>query len=185
MPSAPCLHSLVRSQVTPSPPPRLIGAGLAAASVAQSLLEVYAATTASTPRIAPADMRDQERRQGRHDQRAAADVAPWATATSLCILSLFLGAIADANAASTIKITCNGSLTNTRADGVTLGQCDLNFISVKQMDEIQTVCGIPGTVDTPAENQCRIRAVVSPDPIATADHRKLYKVLELWSVDKR
>ena len=139
MPSAPCLHSLVRSQVTPSPPPRLIGAGLAAASVAQSLLEVYAATTASTPRIAPADMRDQERRQGRHDQRAAADVAPWATATSLCILSLFLGAIADANAASTIKITCNGSLTNTRA-GVTLGQCDLNFISVKQMDEIQTVC---------------------------------------------
>ena len=47
------------------------------------------------------------------------------------------------------------------------------------------VCGIPGTVDTPAENQCRIRAVVSPDPIATADHRKLYKVLELWAVDKR
>jgi len=43
----------------------------------------------------------------------------------------------------------------------------------------------PGTVDTPAENQCRIRAVVSPDPIATADHRKLYKVLELRSVDKR
>ena len=42
--------------------------------------------------------------------------------TSLCILSLFLGAIADANAASTIKITCDGSLTNTRADGVTLGQ---------------------------------------------------------------
>ena len=105
--------------------------------------------------------------------------------TFLRILSLFLGALADANAASTIKITCNGSLTNTRADGVTLGQCDLNFISVKQMDEIQTVCGIPGTVDTPAENQCRIRAVVSPDPIATADHGKLYKVLELWSVDKR
>src|SRR6516165_564718 len=92
--------------------------------------------------------------------------------TSLCILSLFLGAIADANAASTIKITCNGSVTNTRADGVTLGQCDLNFISVIQMDEIQTVCGIPGTV-------------VSPDPITTADHRKLYKVLELWSVDRR
>jgi len=72
-----------------------------------------------------------------------------------------------------------------REDGVTLGQCDLNFISVKQMDEIQTVCRIPGTVDTPAENQCRIRAVVSPDPITTEDHRKLYKVLELWSVDKR
>src|SRR5215471_13551745 len=71
-----------------------------------------------------------------------------------------------------------------RADGVTLGQCDLNFISVKQMDEIPTVCGIPGTIDTPTENQCQIRAVVSPDPITTADRRKLYKVLELWSVDK-
>jgi hypothetical protein len=105
--------------------------------------------------------------------------------TSVCILALVLGVIADGNAASTLKITCSGNLTNTRADGVTLGQCDLNFISVKQMDEIENVCGLPGTVDTPAENQCRIRAVVSPDPISTADKGKLYKVLELWSVDKR
>ena len=91
----------------------------------------------------------------------------------------------DANAASTLRITCIGELTNTHADGVTLGQCDLNFISVKQMDEIESVCGLPGTVDTPAENQCRIRAVVSPDPTSVADHRKLYRVLEVWSVDKR
>jgi hypothetical protein len=96
--------------------------------------------------------------------------------TSLCILSLVLGAVADGNAASTVKVMCSGNLTNTRADGVTFGQCDLNFIPIKQMDEIQTICGIPGTIDTPAENQCRIRAVVSPDPIPTADHRKLYKV---------
>ena len=96
-----------------------------------------------------------------------------------------MGPTFHGNAASTLKMTCSGNLSNTREDGVTLGQCNLNFISVKQMDEIQTVCGIPGTVDTPAENQCRIRAVVSPDPIATADHRKLYKVLELRSVDKR
>ena len=96
-----------------------------------------------------------------------------------------LGPTFHGNAASTLKMTCSGNLSNTREDGVTLGQCDLNFISVKQMDEIQTVCRIPGTVDTPAENQCRIRAVVSPDPITTADHGELYKVLELWSVDKR
>ena len=105
--------------------------------------------------------------------------------TLLCIVVLILGTIVDANAASTLKLTCTGELTNTRQDGITLGQCDLNFISVKQMDEIRNVCGFPGTVDTPAENQCRIRAVVSPDPISTADHRKLYKVIELWSVDKR
>jgi hypothetical protein len=71
-----------------------------------------------------------------------------------------------------------------RADGVTLGQCDLNFVSVKQMDEIENVCGLPGTIDTPAENQCRIRAVVWP-AATSADHRLLYKVLEVWSVDKQ
>jgi hypothetical protein len=105
--------------------------------------------------------------------------------TFLVVFSLVLGAIVDGNAASTIKITCSGDLTNTRENGVTLGQCDLNFLPVKEMTEVENVCGIPGTVDTPAENQCRIRAVVSPDPIPTADKRKLYKVIEVWSVDKR
>ena len=105
--------------------------------------------------------------------------------TVLCIFSLALGMVADGNAASTLKMTCSGNLTNTRADGVTLGQCDLNFLSVKAMTEIENVCGIPGTVDTPAENQCRIRAVVSPDPSPAADHRKLCRVLEVWAVDKR
>ena len=105
--------------------------------------------------------------------------------TFVCILSLVLSTIADGNAASTLKVTCTGNLTNTRTDGITLGNCDLNFISVKQMDEIESVCGLPGTVDTPAENQCRIRAVVSPDPVSAADHRKLYRVLEVWSVDKQ
>jgi hypothetical protein len=100
--------------------------------------------------------------------------------------ALIIGsAIVDATAASTLKISCSGNLTNTRADGVTLGQCDLNFLSVKEMSEIENICGIPGTVDTPAEPQCRIRAVVSPDPTPASDHRKLYKALELWSVDKR
>ena len=64
------------------------------------------------------------------------------------IFVLLLGMMFDGNAASTLKMTCTGNLTNTRTDGVTLGQCDLNFISVKQMDEIEGVCGIPGTVDT-------------------------------------
>jgi hypothetical protein len=105
--------------------------------------------------------------------------------TSVCILSLVLGAIVDGGAASTLKITCSGTLTNSRTDGVTLGNCDLNFITLKEMTEVEDTCGLPGTIDTPAENQCRIRAVVSPDPILTADQRKLHKVIEVWSVDKR
>jgi hypothetical protein len=105
--------------------------------------------------------------------------------TVYCVFSLVLGTTFHGNAASTLKMTCGGNLTNTREDGVTLGQCDLNFISVKEMTEIENVCGIPSTVDTPAENQCRIRAVVSSGPSAAADHRKLYRVLEVWAVDKR
>jgi len=69
--------------------------------------------------------------------------------TVLCIFSLALGMVADGNAASTLKMTCSGNLTNTRADGVTLGQCDLNFLSVKAMTEIENACGIPGTETTP------------------------------------
>ena len=105
--------------------------------------------------------------------------------TYLCIFLLALVPIADASAASTIKVTCSGSLTNTPTDGVTLDQCDLNFISVKEMTEIENACGIPGTVDLPAENQCRIRAIVSPNSTRAADHRNLYRVLEIWSVDRR
>jgi hypothetical protein len=95
------------------------------------------------------------------------------------------GTVVDCRAASGLRLTCSGNLTNTREDGITLGQCDLNFIHVKEMDEIERICGLPGTIDTPAENQCRIRAIVSPDPSPAADHRKLYRVLEVWSVDKR
>jgi hypothetical protein len=61
-----------------------------------------------------------------------------------CICSLVFGTIVDAYAASTLKLTCSGELTDTRKDGIT-----------------------------------------TPDPTSTGDHRKLYKVLEVWSVDKR
>jgi hypothetical protein len=105
--------------------------------------------------------------------------------TFVSILSLVLSAISVGNAASTLKMTCGGNLTNSNADGVTLGQCDLNFLSVKQITEIEDVCGIPGTIDSPVENQCKMRAVVSPNPIPAADHRKLYRVLDVLTVGKR
>jgi hypothetical protein len=98
---------------------------------------------------------------------------------------LILGTSVDARAASTLKMMCSGNLTNTPTDGVTLGQCDLNFISVKEMTEIENACGIPGTVDSPAENQCRIRAVVAPNSTRAIDRRNLFRVLEVWSVDRR
>ena len=55
----------------------------------------------------------------------------------VCIFLLLEGTMLNGNAASTIKLTCTGSLINTRSDGVTLGDCDLNFIAVKEMNEIE------------------------------------------------
>jgi len=44
--------------------------------------------------------------------------------------------------------------------------------------------------DTPLREFARLLldkeiSAVPPDPIPTADHKKLYKVIEVWSVDKR
>jgi len=69
--------------------------------------------------------------------------------TVLCIFSLALGMVADGNAASTLKMTCSGNLTNTRADGVTLGQCDLNFLSVKAMPRLKMFAEYPAPLTRP------------------------------------
>jgi hypothetical protein len=119
------------------------------------------------------------------EERTPTLVAMFKHLPLVCIVLLVLGTMFNGRAAPTVKLTCTGYLTNTRNEGVTLGDCDLNFMTVKEMREVEDTCGIPGTVDSPAENQCRVRAVVSPDPSSTADHRKLYKVLEVWSVDRR
>jgi hypothetical protein len=95
------------------------------------------------------------------------------------------GAIVECRAASGLRLTCSGNLTNTRDDGITLGQCDLNFLSVKDINSIEDICGIPGTIDTPGETKCRIRATVSPQTSRAADHRELYRVLDVLTVDKR
>ena len=64
-----------------------------------------------------------------------------------------------------------------RAAGLELGQCDLNFLSVKEVNEIEDIFGTPGTIDTPADT-----ASVSPSPEGDSDS---YKVLEVLTVDKR
>ncbi len=105
--------------------------------------------------------------------------------TLICILPLVLGAIPSVNATSTIIMTCIGNLTNTEADGDTLGQCDLNFISVEQMTQIENVCGIPGSIITPNDTTCRIRAVVSAEPIDAKNHKQLHRVIDVLSINKR
>jgi hypothetical protein len=86
--------------------------------------------------------------------------------------------IVECSAASGLRLTCIGNLTNTREDGITLGQCDLNFLSVKDINSIEDICGIPGTIDTPTEAKCRIKATVSSQTSRAADRRELYRVLD-------
>jgi hypothetical protein len=96
--------------------------------------------------------------------------------------SLILGTIVGASTASSFQMMCSDYFTNTREMGVSIGKCDLNFISVKEMNSIEDICGTPGTVDTPAATKCRIRAIVSP---SAENHGQLYKVLEVLTIDKR
>jgi hypothetical protein len=107
------------------------------------------------------------------------------TVVAIATMLAISGAIVECRGASGLRLTCSGNLTNTREDGITLGQCDLNFLPVKDIDSIEDICGIPGTIDTPAENKCRIRATVSPQTSRAADHRELYRVLDVITVDKR
>jgi hypothetical protein len=95
------------------------------------------------------------------------------------------GTVVECSAASGLRLTCIGNLTNTREDGITLGQCDLNFLSVKDINSIEDICGIPGTIDTPTETKCRIKATVSSQTSRAADRRELYRVLDVLTVDKR
>jgi hypothetical protein len=105
------------------------------------------------------------------------------TLVAMATMLAISGAIGECRAASGLRLTCSGNLTNTREDGITLGQCDLNSLPVKDLGSID--CGIPGTIDTPTETKCRIKATVSPQTSRAADHRELYRVLDVLTVDKR
>jgi hypothetical protein len=107
------------------------------------------------------------------------------TLVAITTMLVVSGAIVECRAASGLRLTCSGNLTNTREDGITLGQCDLNFLSVKDVSAIEDVCGIPGTIDTPTETKCRIKATVAPQTSRGGDHRELYRVLDVLTVDKR
>jgi hypothetical protein len=76
-------------------------------------------------------------------------------------------------------MTCAGRLTLEM--GLSLGQCDLNLLSVKAVTTIEHICGTPGTFDTPAYTKCRIRAIVSPLP---EDDSDLYKALKVTHVKR-
>ena len=57
--------------------------------------------------------------------------------------------------------TCAGEFTDMRVIGITIGNCDLNSISEKDLKGITDICGQPGSIDDNEKTKCRVRALVS------------------------
>ncbi len=75
------------------------------------------------------------------------------------------GTIVQCRAASEPRLTCAGTLTNTREDGVTLGQCDLNFIHVKEMDEIERIADYPARLIRPLRTNVGFARLFHPTQV--------------------
>jgi hypothetical protein len=65
------------------------------------------------------------------------------TVVAIATMLAISGAIVECRAASGLRLTCSGNLTNTREDGITLGQCDLNSLPVKDIGSIEDICEYP------------------------------------------
>jgi len=78
----------------------------------------------------------------------------------LMALSAAQSLIGPAHAES--KRVCSGELSDMRAIGVTLGDCDLNNISDADYDLIRDRCGAPGTIDTDTRVRCRVVVIAGP-----------------------
>jgi hypothetical protein len=71
-------------------------------------------------------------------------------------------AMALATPAIAAERVCSGALTDMRAIGITLGDCDLNSVSEEDFKRVTNVCGVPGGIDAPNETKCRVSATSSP-----------------------
>jgi len=82
------------------------------------------------------------------------------------------GTIIKCCAASRLRLTCSGTLTNTREYGITLGQCDLNFLPVKDINSIEDICGILALSIRPLKRSAglerRFRRKQATPPIAAS-----------------
>jgi hypothetical protein len=67
--------------------------------------------------------------------------------------------------AQSIERICSGQFTDMRVIGLTLGDCDLNSISDKEINFIKRMCGEPWNPSdnsNRAASKCKIRVIASP-----------------------
>jgi Bacterial SH3 domain len=99
----------------------------------------------------------------------------------LIVIALFAMFVATGSAHARV-MTCSGDWVDMRAIGLNVGDCDLNSISVKELEKIKDICGEPwNPYDQENEGaQCRIKALVVP--FTNQRGAKVYKVLKMLRV---
>jgi hypothetical protein len=76
--------------------------------------------------------------------------------TFVCVVGL-------AQQSCAAEYICSGILTDQRAVGVSLGNCDLNSLSDADFKRVTDICGQPNGVGEDAnKTNCKIRAIVVP-----------------------
>lgn len=79
-------------------------------------------------------------------------------ALAIVVLVLLTGA-----ASADIRRVCSGEFTDMRAIGLTLSDCDLNFISDPDADYVRQRCGEPWTIDSEGTaKSCTIAILAGP-----------------------
>lgn len=76
-----------------------------------------------------------------------------------------------------------------RVIGITLGDCDLNSMTAKDLKRITDVCGEPGGTNDAKETHCRISAIVSPHKSIPSENHgygaPVYIVQKLLEVNRQ
>jgi hypothetical protein len=107
---------------------------------------------------------------------------------AFCMIVAF-AASADARAQG-VEHSCTGEFTDMRVIGLTLGDCDLNSISDKEVSYIKSVCGEPWTPgDDKAAPKCKISVLASPTKSIPPERHgygaPLYHVRKVVVTEKR
>jgi hypothetical protein len=89
------------------------------------------------------------------DSRMVRRASPRAAIFGSILVVALSGAMAKAK---DVERTCAGEFTDMRVIGLTLGDCDLSYISDKDLNKVKDVCGEPWTVDASTSTpRCSIR----------------------------
>jgi hypothetical protein len=96
------------------------------------------------------------------------------------LLSAATGLIAATGAYAQGARTCSGEFSVLQAIGITLGDCDLNTISLADLHRVIEICGEPSTIDSETITQCSIKVIASDKKMDLSEHHAygapMYKV---------